>query len=151
MCGLFRSRFGRFILTGGIAAAVNVLSRVALSTLLSFRWAVLVAYLLGMITAWILARRFVFERSSRHWSREFLRFGLVNCLALIQVWLISVGLAEWLFPRLGIHTLAEGLAHVIGVASPVVTSYLAHKHFTFVGGRPSDREPQHRSGMPEGW
>jgi putative flippase GtrA len=117
MCGLFRSRFGRFILTGGIAAAVNVLSRVALSTLLSFRWAVLVAYLLGMITAWILARRFVFERSSRHWSREFLRFGL---------------------------------AHVIGVASPVVTSYLAHKHFTFVG-RPSDREPQHRSGMPEGW
>jgi putative flippase GtrA len=128
-----RSRFFRFLIAGGIAAIVNLTSRIALSNWLSFRWAVAAAYLAGMLTAWVLARRFVFENSGRYWAQELTRFALVNCVALVQVWLVSVGLAEYVFPHIGFTLHAESAAHLIGVASPVLTSYVAHKHFSFAG------------------
>lgn len=126
-------QFLRFLLTGGIAAGVNLASRYLLMAWLDFRWAVLVAYLFGMVTAWLLARRFVFAASGRSRGDELLRFGLVNVVAAAQVWLISVGLAEYLFPAIGFGFHPEEVAHGIGVVIPVFTSYLGHRHFSFAG------------------
>ena len=128
---LRRNAFLRFVLTGGIAAAVNVLSRLALSQVLSFQVSVVLAYLVGMTTAYVLARAFVFQRSGHSVRREYARFAVVNVVALAQVWGVSVGLAYWLFPALGFTFHAELVAHVIGVISPVFTSYYGHKFFTF--------------------
>lgn len=128
---LRRNAFLRFIVTGGLAAAVNVLSRLALSQLFSFQVAVVLAYLVGMTTAYGLARAFVFQRSGHSVRREYARFALVNLVALAQVWGVSVGLVSWLFPALGFTFHGELVAHVIGVASPVFTSYYGHKFFTF--------------------
>jgi hypothetical protein len=44
------------------------------------------------------------------WNQYF-RFFLVNLAALVQVWLISVGLAEWLFPAIGWRFRPELVAH----------------------------------------
>ena len=52
-------QFLRFVLTGGAAALVNVISRIGFSQLMAFEVAVLAAYAVGMVTAYILARRFV--------------------------------------------------------------------------------------------
>ena len=123
--------FLRFLLTGGFAAGVNILSRIALSQIMSFQVAVVIAYLIGMTTAYVLARAFVFQRSGHRVQTEYLRFTIVNLVALAQVWLVSVGLALWLFPAIGYTFHAELVAHVIGVASPVFTSYYGHKLFTF--------------------
>ena len=128
---LMQSRFARFVLTGGCAAAVNLLSRYFLSELMPFRSAVVVAYLFGMVTAWVLSRLFVFEATGRHWSAELLRFGIVNMVSATQVWIISVGLAEWLFPRIGYSFHLEETAHLIGVMLPVFTSYAGHRYFSF--------------------
>lgn len=128
---LRRNAFLRFVVTGGIAAAANIASRVALSQALSFQLAVVLAYLVGMTTAYVLARTFVFERSGQSVRHEYVRFALVNVIALAQVWAVSVGLAYWLFPALGFTFHAELIAHVIGVVSPVFTSYYGHKFFTF--------------------
>jgi hypothetical protein len=59
------------------------------------------------------------------------RFAFVNIVALLQVWLISVGLARLFFPWIGFVFHAELVAHTIGVASPAITSFLAHEHFSF--------------------
>ncbi|MDR3474690.1 MAG: GtrA family protein [Devosia sp.] len=123
--------FIRFLVTGGLAAAVNIGSRVLLSMLMPFGAAVAVAYLIGMTTAYVLARLFVFERSGQTVHGEFLRFTLVNLVALVQVWLVSVGLADWLFPALRFTWNADLIAHTVGVLSPVVSSYYGHKLFTF--------------------
>jgi len=56
---------------------------------------------------------------------------LVNLAAVAQVWVVSVGLARLVFPVAGFVWHAETVAHVIGVAVPVFTSYLGHKHFSF--------------------
>jgi putative flippase GtrA len=64
-------------------------------------------------------------------ASEYTRFALVNLAAVAQVWIVSVGLARLAFPAIGFTWHAETVAHVIGVAIPVFTSYLGHKHFSF--------------------
>ena len=124
-------RFGGFAVTGGVAAVVNLLSRYALSFFVAYEIAVALAYLAGMTTAYLLARSFVFEPSGRAWLQEYGRFGFVNLVAFVQVWIISVGLLRLVFPAIGFDWRPEDVAHLIGVASPIVTSYYAHKHFSF--------------------
>jgi putative flippase GtrA len=126
-----RTRFALFLVTGGIAAAVNIVTRMALESLVSYEAAVGLAYLSGMITAFILARVFVFKAGEGGAHGQFLRFAMVNGLAFAQVWVVSVGLARVIFPAIGFSWRAETVAHVVGVLSPVVTSYVLHKRFSF--------------------
>jgi putative flippase GtrA len=125
------SRFARFLLTGGFAALVNLGSRYLLNQYMSFEAAVAVAYLFGVVTAYSLARLFVFKRSGHAIATEFRRFVIVNMVSLAVVWSVSVGLAVHLFPYLGFQWHAEAVAHFIGVASPTLIAYFAHKHYTF--------------------
>lgn len=129
---LFWSRqFGAFLLTGGVAAVVNFGSRILYSRAVDFSSAVLLAYLSGMVTAFVLARTFVFADSRQSLGRSGMFFVLVNLVALLQTWTISLGLAHYLFPALGVSRFADEMAHAVGIAVPVVTSYLGHKHWSF--------------------
>lgn len=128
----FMSRqFLVFLLTGGLAAAVNFGSRIVYNQWCDFSTAVILAYLTGMITAFVLARMFVFKQSSQSMHRSALYFTLVNLVAVLQTWLISMGLALYLLPMLGVTHFTREIAHAIGVAAPVFTSYLGHKRWSF--------------------
>lgn len=125
------AEFLKFLVTGGIAAIVNLASRYGLNRFMPFEAAVVVAYLAGMTTAYVLARLFVFQSSGRSVASEFRRFALVNVVALVLVWLISVGLARIVFPALAFTWHADDIAHFIGVLAPAVTSYFGHRLYTF--------------------
>jgi putative flippase GtrA len=125
------ARFGRFIIAGAVAAGLNIGSRIGFSLFVPFSVAIVLAYVVGMSAAYVLNRLFVFEPSGRSRREEYVRFGLVNLVAFIQVWAISEGLARYALPAIGFHWHAEFIAHSIGVAAPVFTSYVAHKHFSF--------------------
>lgn len=133
---LLASEFTRFLIVGGVAALVNFISRIIFSEWMSFRIAIIVAYLVGMITAYILSRAVVFEPSGKHPGKELFYFSLVNLAAVIQVWLISVGLAEYLFPSLEFEFYPQEIAHLVGLAIPAITSYLGHKYFSFAKRKP---------------
>ena len=135
-------RFTRFLITGGIAAGVNVLSRYFLSMTMEYRWAVISAYLCGMIAAWVLVRLFVFDETGRSRSAELVRFGLVNMVAAAQVWLVAIGLVEYGFPAIAFSWHPEEVAHLVGVSVPVFTSYLGHKHFSFAPLAPKHGKPK---------
>lgn len=126
-----RERFLRFLAAGGTAAVVNVLAGAALNRMTRYELAITLAYLAGMATAFILFRIFVFKASGGSVRGQCLRFAIVNAVAFVQVWLVSVGLAHWLMPGIGWSWHAETVAHAIGVASPIVTSYFGHKMFSF--------------------
>ena len=126
-----RARFVRFLVTGGIAAGANVLSRILLDRVVTYEVAVTLAYLVGMTTAFILARLFVFEETIGGVRGQYVRFALVNVIAFAQVWIVSVGLDRFIFPAIGWTWHAETLAHAIGVVSPVAASYLGHRKFSF--------------------
>jgi putative flippase GtrA len=125
------ARFIRFLVTGGIAAGVNVLSRWLLDFVVVYEVAIGLAYIAGMTVAFVLARMFVFESEAGEARGQYVRFALVNVVAFVQVWCVSVVLARLVFPAVGLTWQAETVAHMIGVVSPVVTSYLAHKKFSF--------------------
>lgn len=132
-------RFLRFLAVGGFAAAVNLVVRYLLDFSLSYSAAILLAYLAGMLTAFALSKWLVFDPSHRSMASELVRFGLVNLAAIAQVWAVSISLAEWLLPALGIQTYRYDIAHLVGVAIPAITSYLGHKYYSFAAasGEPS--------------
>ena len=125
------SEFFQFLMVGGLAAGVNFISRIGFSELVSYRVAIVLAYLIGMITAFLLSKHYVFEKSGRPFKDEFRDFAIVNIIAAIQVWFISVGLAEYFFPYLSFNFYHEEVAHLIGLAVPAITSYFGHKYFSF--------------------
>ena len=128
----FASRqFLVFLLTGGFAAAVNFGSRILYNRAMPFSSAVICAYITGMITAFVLARLFVFKESRQATHRAAGWFILVNVVAVAQTWAISMLLVKWVLPAMGITAFAREIAHGIGVVVPVFTSYLGHKHFSF--------------------
>ena len=120
-----------FLLTGGTAAVVNFGSRVLYSVWLDFSSAVILAYISGMITAFVLAKLFVFKESQQTLQRSAVFFILVNLVAILQTWVISMGLAYYLLPLLGFSVFVPEIAHATGVIVPVFTSYLGHKRWSF--------------------
>lgn len=128
----FKSRqFLLFLLTGGTAAAVNFGSRIVYSLWLNFSSAVILAYITGMVTAFVLAKLFVFKESQQSIHRSAVFFMLVNLVAVFQTWVISIGLAYYALPSLGIKSFVQEIAHAVGVAVPVFTSYIGHKRWSF--------------------
>lgn len=128
---LLKSPFARFAFSGGFAAMVNIASRMVLSNWMNYSHAIVIAYFIGMTTAYALMKLFVFEVSGRSVAKEYIRFVLVNAVALVQVWLVSMALVEYFFRHINFTFYPEAFAHVIGVLSPIATSYVLHKSFTF--------------------
>lgn len=128
----FASRqFLVFLLTGGFAAAVNFGSRILYNRAMPFSSAVICAYITGMITAFVLAKLFVFKESTQATHHAAGWFILVNLVAVAQTWAISMLLLNWVLPWMGVTAYAREIAHGVGVVVPVFTSYLGHKHFSF--------------------
>ena len=120
-----------FLLTGGTAAVINFGSRILYSQWLGFSSAVIFAYITGMIVAYVLAKLFVFKECQQTASRSITFFILVNGVAILQTWAISMVLAYYLLPALGITVFVREIAHAAGVIFPVFTSYIGHKRWSF--------------------
>lgn len=128
----FLSRqFLAFLLTGGIAAVVNFCSRILFSRWMSFSSAVILAYVVGMVTAYVLAKLFVFKESRQSAHRSAAFFVLVNLIAVLQTWAVSLVLANYLLPAMGVTKYVQEIAHAVGVAVPVFSSYIGHKRWSF--------------------
>jgi putative flippase GtrA len=124
-------QFSSFVVSGAIAAALNWGSRFLFSEFVEFEVAVVLAFIVGLLSGFILMRVFVFDGTGKPIVPQARRYVAVNLLALLQTVVISLLLARWLLPSLGIVEQAEALAHLVGVLVPVVTSYFGHKLLTF--------------------
>jgi putative flippase GtrA len=124
-------QFVLFLLSGGIAAAANWGSRFLFSMWMPFEPAVVLAFLVGLATGFILMRAFVFAGAGRPVLPQAGRYVLVNMAALVQTLVVSIVLARWALPAIGVHEHAEAIGHLVGVLFPVVTSYFAHRMYTF--------------------
>ena len=128
---MIKSQFLLFVLSGGIAAGANFGSRFIFSNFFAYGIAIILAYLVGMLVAFILMREHVFKASEGPISQQIIKFAGVNLLAVLQTLLISLLLARSVLPTIGIHDHAETLGHFLGVLMPVITSYYGHKYLTF--------------------
>ena len=131
MQGIVRSRFLRFLLVGGFAAGVNIGSRILFSHWLPYPVAICAAFVLALATAFLLNRSFVFAQGADAVHVQAMWFTLVNLAALVQTLAVSLLLARYLLPMAGVVRGAETIAHAVGVAVPIFTSYLGHQRLSF--------------------
>ena len=129
-----RREIALFVLVGGIAAAANFGSRFLFSAFVGFDAAVVLAFFVGLTTAFVLNRAFVFvgERGTS-WHTEAVRFTVVNLFGLALTLGVSLLALRLLHPATGDARVAEAIAHFAGIAATVVGSYFAHKFWTFHG------------------
>lgn len=126
-----RAQFVRYLAAGGLAALANYGSRFVFDAWMPFEAAVVMAYGVGMCTAFVLMRRFAFRAGSRGVGAQVLWFAAVNAFAVAQTVIVSSLLLRLVLPALGVHEHAAALAHAAGVAVPLFSSYLGHKLLTF--------------------
>lgn len=124
-------QFLRFLVAGGVAAGANFGSRFVFSIFFTYGVAVFLAYLVGMLVAFLLMRGLVFNARQGPVAPQLTKFIGVNVLAVLQTLAISLLLARWVLPSVGIMDNAEALGHLVGVLVPVLTSYFGHKFLTF--------------------
>lgn len=124
-------QFMRFLIVGGFAAALNFGSRIVLSRWLPYAAAIVFAYLIGLVTAFVLNRRYVFTGITSRLHHQMFWFVAVNVVALTQTLVVSLLFAHYVLPFLGIYWHREELAHAAGIATPIFTSYIGHKRLSF--------------------
>ncbi len=128
---LLSRQFLLFIVTGGFAAIVNFGSRIMYNTFMDFSDAVAAGYLTGMVTAFVLAKIFVFQGPSHSTAKSAVLFVMVNVAAFAQTWMVSMILAYYLLPKIGVLQFDKAIASAVGISIPVFTSFIAHKYITF--------------------
>jgi putative flippase GtrA len=124
-------RFALFLLSGGLAAAANFVSRIVFSFWLPYPVAIVLGFMVGLVTAFVLMRKLAFTTTTNSTHSQVMWFLFVNALALLQTFCVSLLLARWLLPALGMTKGVETLAHAVGVAIPVLTSYIGHMRLSF--------------------
>jgi putative flippase GtrA len=131
MKAVLDSQVVRFLLLGGLAAAINWLVRFPLSLFLPFSAAVLVAYAIGMTAGFTLYRAYVFPGSDRALGPQVAIFLAVNAAGALVVWSVAVGLVDWVFPDIGYTFMPEGTGHGIAIGVGAAANFLGHKFLTF--------------------
>lgn len=124
-------KFFFFVLASGASVPVNLGSRILFSKVVPFEIAVVFSHFVGMATAFVLTRTFVFKSSRTGRAGEFYRFALVNMVSLGQTWVVSELLLRLLFVKVGYSMYPELTAHAIGLGTAAFTSFLGHRHYSF--------------------
>lgn len=128
---LLSRQFLLFLMVGGVAALANFGSRIVYSHWFGFTVAIVLAYITGMITAFLLSRAFVFKGSAQPLHHSVFYFVLVNLVAVLQTWAVTAVLAFYVLPILSVNAYRMEFAHAVGVVVPVFSSYVGHKRFSF--------------------
>ncbi|MGD2131244.1 MAG: GtrA family protein [Maricaulaceae bacterium] len=123
--------FIRFVATASVAALTNLIGRFVLDVWLPFEMAVVLAYLAGMVVAFVMFQRLIFGDPGSPVGRQVYRFCLVNAMNLGLTVAVASLLARLVFPAIGMSWRPDDVAHVIAVAAPALPAYLGHKHYTY--------------------
>jgi putative flippase GtrA len=125
------AKFLRFLVAAGASVPVNIGARIVFSRWLPYEVAVLLSHLVGMVTAYVLTRLFVFGASGGSVRGELGRFAVVNVVSAALTWCVSVALVYRVFPAIGFTYRPEIVAHVLGLGVASVSSFVGHNRFSF--------------------
>jgi putative flippase GtrA len=127
------TQFVRFLAVGGVALLCHWLARFAFNSFVSYGWAIVLAYLVGILVAFVLNKIYVFPFSGRSLNFEVFFFFLVNIAAFPFVWIVAYALGEWVLADRMPRELALALAHGFAITLPVFVNFALHKFVTFRG------------------
>jgi putative flippase GtrA len=131
-------QFLKYVVCGAISSLIHLVARWVLNHYMTFGWAVFLSYFVGMPVALVLYRIFVFQGQERSVIRQFGFFSLAYFGFLPLTWLLSVISERPLLAVLPVAS-AQLVAHLIGVAGPVVLNFAYNKFITFKEALPTGR------------
>lgn len=126
----FTRQFLAFLVVGTSAAALHWLARLLLSVWLPFSWAVTMAYVVGIVVAFLLNSYYVFPLSNKPRYQQARDFIFINLAFFPVVWLIATQTNTWL-NAIGFNAYSKELAHAIAISVPTVATFLIYKFFAF--------------------
>ena len=126
-----RQQFKLFLVVGIISTLCNLSSRYLFQIAVSYEIALVGANTVGVVTAFVMNRWFVFRSQNQRYLAELFRFVVVNLFGIALSWVTAVLLYRYVMPALGFHWHPDLVAHAIGIAVPVLPNYFAHKWWTF--------------------
>lgn len=127
----FTAQFLRFTIVGSVAAGLNWYARFLLNPYMNFSAAVVLAYCVGVISAFALNRVFVFPNAAQPMIKQVTYFVAINLAFFPVVWGAAMLLSSYILPGLGVVSYKEGIGHAIAIAIPVFVTFLFHKFKTF--------------------
>lgn len=130
----------RYALFAGIATVVNLASQylvhLALAEPLGLVVGILVGTVTGLVTKYLLDRRWIFRfqaRSRTHELRTFVLYSVFSVVTTIIFWGFELG-----FDALFASPFAKYLGAIIGLTIGYVAKYWLDQRFTFVDGQGQD-------------
>jgi putative flippase GtrA len=123
-------QFFRFVIVGGLAAFLHWASRILLSNWMSFSWALVVSYCIGIIVAFVLNSYYIFPQSVKPKAKQARDFIFTNICFFPVVW-VSALLFNTVLQSLGFVSYTEAIAHAIAVGLPMFATFLIYKFFAF--------------------
>lgn len=126
------SRLLKFLFCGAISALFNISSRCLFSWYFPYWLAIVLAYIIGMATAFALFKFFVFNAgTTQKTPKEIFWFICINLSGLLQTLLVSLFLIHWVFPGIHFSFHPYEVAHIIGIGSLAISSFIGHSYLTF--------------------
>jgi putative flippase GtrA len=125
------NQFSKFLLTGGLAAAANFSARLLFSQFMPYLPAIVLAFIVGLATGFLLMRAFVFSTGVAPPVQQASYYVLVNLVGLVITVVVSLAVAKLASMVMADRQVAEAIGHMAGVVSPVLLSFYAHKYLTF--------------------
>ena len=140
-------QFIRFALIGVSNTAVHYAVFALLVTLFSMQYLIAsaIGYVCGLINSYLLNRSWTFRARARPMKRrvgEFVRFGLVNALALTVNLLVMRGLVE-------LMSVTPYISQLFAIGLALVVNFLGNRFWTFRAAMP-DRAPRHEGATSSG-
>lgn len=117
-----------FLLAGASSVCCNFAARIIFQYIFSYSFSVVLGYLVGMATAYLLFKALFGNQRTQF--KSIRRFILVNLYGMTQTYVFSMVFLKVLGQFLS-QNHAENLAHLLALSMLSITSYLMHKHYTF--------------------
>jgi putative flippase GtrA len=127
----WNKQFLSFLLVGALAAMANFGSRFAFENYFGFVGSLIAAFGVGLATAFVLNRIFVFPASGKGIRREFALFTMFNIFAFPVVVGGSFAFHHYFFSNFVSETTSKALSHGIAVILPSFVTFAAQKLYTF--------------------
>tara|TARA_B100001123_G_scaffold372035_1_gene435679 strand:+ start:32251 stop:32724 length:474 start_codon:yes stop_codon:yes gene_type:complete len=137
----FSAQFIKFVFAGGLGAFSNWSTRLFIRNLvgLDFLESTLIAYVVGLIVAFFLYRKYVFPYSYLTFKTQSIRFLIIN-LSFLPVMVFLLSFFTGIFLSLGLTSFSEPLAHAFSLGLPALVTFFLYKFIAFVGKNESIKD-----------
>lgn len=128
------AQFPLFLVANSLAAATNISIKLASSLFVPDQLSVGAGFFAGLLTSYLLCRKYVFRVSSKIKPVEVAKFLSVNLIGLAityGTYKLVLSLLHNLFDANPSSASIQALAYTTGVGAPMFVSFMAQKSFTF--------------------